>query len=287
MKRRRPAHGFTLVELLVVIAIIGVLVSMSIPAVQASRELGRRNQCRANLAQLMLAMQNYENAFESFPAGVLNPDGPIRSEPIGHHQSWLVQMLPYVDEGNAYRLLDLSASVYDAKNAQVRELSPSLLICPTEPNDQPGASSYAGCHHDVESPIDADNHGVLFLNSHVRRSDITDGLSHTLVLGEKRMDDDDLGWMSGTRAMLRNTGLPPNDLRSSESAWPKSADGAAGAAPRGVTYVGGFAGSHTGGVMTGFADASVRFIAEDVDLQVWQQLGHRADGKLLKVDLRE
>ena len=287
MRRRRTLQGFTLVELLVVIAIIGVLVSMSIPAVQASREMGRRNQCRANLAQLMLAMQNYENAFESFPAGVLNPDGPIRSEPIGHHQSWLVQMLPYVDEGNAYRLLDLSESVYDAKNAPVRALSPNLFICPTEPNDRPGTSNYAGCHHDVESPIDTDNHGVLFLNSHVRRLDITDGSSHTLVVGEKRMDNDDLGWMSGTRAALRNTGLPPNDLRSSASAWPNSASAPADAAPRAVAYVGGFASAHTNGVMTGFADASVRFIAEDIDMQVWQQLGHRADGKLLKTDLRD
>jgi len=183
-------------------------------------------------------------------------------------------------------LLDLTASVYDAKNAQVRELSPSLFICPSEPNDRPGTSNYAGCHHDVEAPIDADNHGVLFLNSHVRRTDISDGLSHTFVVGEKRMDNDDLGWMSGTRATLRNTGLPPNDLRSTAWAWPNSAADDAGA-PRDVKHVGGFASAHTNGVMVGFADASVRFIADDIDIQAWQQLGHRADGKLLKVDLRD
>ena len=39
-----------------------------------------------------------------------------------------------------------------------------------------GSISYAGCHHDVEAPIAADNHGVLYLNSHVRFDDITDGL---------------------------------------------------------------------------------------------------------------
>ena len=47
-------------------------------------------------------------------------------------------------------------------------------------------TSYAGVHHDVEAPIAADNHGVLFLNSHVRYEDVTDGTSQTLFVGEKR-----------------------------------------------------------------------------------------------------
>ena len=72
------------------------------------------------------------------------------------------------------------------------------------------ASNYAGCHHDVEAPIDADNHGVLFLNSHISGDDIPDGAAHTIFIGEKIVADDDLGWMSGTRATLRNTGLRIN-----------------------------------------------------------------------------
>src|SRR5690606_9851323 len=64
------------------------------------------------------------------------------------------------------------------------------------------------CHHDVEAPIDAENAGVLFLNSRVRRADIKDGLAYTLFLGEKFLveEPEELGWMSGTRATLRNTG---------------------------------------------------------------------------------
>ena len=78
-----------------------------------------------------------------------------------------------------------------------------------------GLSNYAGVHHDVEAPIDVNNNGVFFLNSHLRYDDITDGPSHTLFIGEKLFDSYDLGWMSGTRATLRNTGsalnssLPP------------------------------------------------------------------------------
>src|SRR5262245_62143269 len=131
-------RGFTLVELLVVIAIIGVLVAMAIPAVQASREMGRRAICQANLGQILLAVQSYDNAFEVLPAGVINPDGPIRNEPSGLHQGWLIQMLPYLEEGAAYRLVDFKKSVYDPANAQARAVWPHVFICPSEPNDIPG-----------------------------------------------------------------------------------------------------------------------------------------------------
>src|SRR5262249_45545116 len=174
MTRNRTSRAFTLVELLVVIAIIGVMVAMMIPAMQASREVGRRAQCQANLAQLMLALDNYQNTFESLPPGVLNPEGPIKSEPKGSHQKWICWVVPYLDQQNAYRLIDFSASVYDPANAAVRGYWPSEFICPSEPNEVQGASSYAGCHHDVEAPIATDNRGVLFLNSHITRDDIPD-----------------------------------------------------------------------------------------------------------------
>lgn len=281
----KSVRGFTLVELLVVIAIIGVMVAMAIPAVQASRETGNRNLCRNNMAQWLLALQSYESAFESFPPGVTNPDGPIRSEPVGLHQGWIIQLLPYLDEVAAYRLVDLSASVYDPANAHVREYWPRVFICPSEPDDLKGASSYAGCHHDVESPIAADNQGVLFLNSHIRRADVTDGVSHTFFLGEKRALPGDLRWMSGTRATLRNTGLPPNDPSSEPAALRIKVPAGQAAAPAGpttaLTYVGGFSSGHTGGAFMGLGDASVQFISDQIDLQVWQQLGNRADGKLV------
>jgi prepilin-type N-terminal cleavage/methylation domain-containing protein len=87
-------RGFTLVELLVVIAIIGILVALLLPAVQSAREAARRVQCLNNVAQLGLAVHNFEFHFEHLPPGVVNPDGPIRSEPQGQHVSWIVQILP-------------------------------------------------------------------------------------------------------------------------------------------------------------------------------------------------
>ncbi len=270
---KRTPRGFTLVELLVVIAIIGVMLAMTIPAVQASRETARRSQCQANLAQVLLALQSYENSFEVFPAGVRDPGGPIQSEAKGLHQGWLLATLPYLDEQNAYRLVDFSQSVYDPANEPVRKYWPTVMICPSEAADIPGAANYAGCHHDVEAPIAEDNHGLLFLNSHIRRADVTDGLAHTLLLAEKLAEPGDLGWMSGTRATLRNTGLPPNAPVPLPTATPVE--------PTPLTYVGGFASRHPGGLLMGRADGSVQFVSETVDLPLWQHWGHRADGQLL------
>lgn len=269
----RRTRGFTLVELLVVIAIIGVFVAMMIPAVQASREAARRHLCASNLSQIVLAVHAYDNSFEMLPAGVVNPDGPIRSEPMGLHQGWMIQTLPYLDEQNVYRVIDFSKSVYDRANAPAREHWPTVFICPSEIDDIRGAANYAGCHNDVEAPIADDNHGVLYLNSHVRREDITDGLGYTLFIAEKRADPDDLGWMSGTRATLRNTGLPPNHHVPLSEPAPVEA--------RPLTYVGGFASYHPGGLNTARGDGSVQFVSDQIDADLWRRLGNRSDGQLI------
>lgn len=286
--RNRPARrpkpfAFTLVELLVVIAIIGVLVALLLPAVQAAREAARRCSCLNNISQLALAVHNYEFSTEHLPAGVIDPDGPIRSEPSGQHVSWLVQILPYVEMNNAYRLFDQSAGAYAPVNSDIRALSVDLFLCPSFPGNDMNESgtaartTYAGCHNDVEAPIDADNHGLLFLNSRLRYTDILDGSSQTILLGEYRADEDELGWVSGTRATLRNTSKIDNDYRRQIRR-----QGERHLPPVGPLEVGGFSSAHPGGVQVALADGSCQFISESIEPAVLQQLGHRADGKLLK-----
>jgi prepilin-type N-terminal cleavage/methylation domain-containing protein len=211
MKINRSA-GFTLVELLVVIAIIGILVALLLPAVQACREFARSAQCQNNLLQLSLALHNYENAHTHFPAGTINDTGPISNAPQGYHHSWLSQLLPYFEQQALDRKIDRSKSVYDPVNLPARKFTLWTLTCPSDSFLGGGRypSNYAGCHHDAEAPIAEDQSGVFLLNKTFTRRDISDGLGYTLFLGEKLPDNWELGWMSGTRATLRNTGTPIN-----------------------------------------------------------------------------
>jgi hypothetical protein len=280
--------------LLVVIAIIAILIALLLPAVQQAREAARRTACKNNLVQVILAVHNYEMAYEVLPPGTVNPTGPIRSEPKGYHMSWTVQLLPYLEQTAAFRAIDFKKDVYDAANAEVRKARLPVQICPSSPfggeSDGPGMSSYAACHHATESSIDAKNNGVLFLNSSVRFDEITDGSSNTIFFGEKVIEPrdrdrlNDLGWMSGTRATLRNTGTPPNEgvqaLLGGRFSGP---DGAPPKPPgdRGPLFVGGFSSHHPGGAHFALGDGSVRFLSQNIWPTVYQNLGNRADGKIV------
>jgi prepilin-type N-terminal cleavage/methylation domain-containing protein/prepilin-type processing-associated H-X9-DG protein len=276
-------NAFTLIELLVVIAIIGVLIALLLPAVQAAREAARRTQCKNQLCQLILAVHSHEAAAGTYPAGVRDPGpSPILSTPPGLHHSWIIELLPYLEQNNAFTAVNRNASVYAAANAPVRSLGFRVLLCPSERsnlvvpalvtaapamvNMDIGVSSYAACHHDVEAPIANNNAGVFFHNSAITPKAVRDGLSQTIFLGEKAVEvggRTELGWMSGTRATLRNTG---------------NAVSAAAAPP---TFVGGFSSVHPGTVSFAFGDGHVASLSASVNPAILTQLGHRADGKLL------
>jgi len=281
-------RGFTLVELLVVIAIIGILVALLLPAIQAAREAARRSSCLNNMMQLGLATHNYEFNYEALPPGVTDTKGPIRNEPQGQHVSWLVKILPYMEENALWRKFDQAAGAYADVNAEVRSVPVSVMICPSFPGEKTNKAktiaitTYAGCYHDVEAPIDADNHGLMFLNSRVRFDEIEDGSSKTLLIAEKLLKGpEDLGWVSGTRATLRNTGKIEKRTPRFEAA----AEPGAEPPPQTVAeslFVGGFGGYHPGVFNANFADGSTRAITEEIDANVWQLLGNRADGQIIK-----
>jgi prepilin-type N-terminal cleavage/methylation domain-containing protein/prepilin-type processing-associated H-X9-DG protein len=291
-------RGFTLIELLVVIAIISVLIALLLPAVQSAREAARRSQCVNNLMQLGIALQNYESAFELLPPGVVSEKGPVVDQPKGYGFGWMSQILPYMEMKNTYNHFNFQFGLYEQQNFTTRTNLIKSYLCPSDSGlnrdkNRVAMTSYAGVHHDVEAPIAVDNHGVLFLNSAIRYEDVTDGTSNTLFVGEKLNDGLDLGWASGSRASLRNTGVDP--LLASAGAAPSGpgrlASGAGATASNSgpgsavdTLYVGGFGSRHPGGKNFVFGDGSVRFIKSSVALKVYQDLANRADGNVIDAD---
>jgi len=115
LNRSTARKAFTLVELLVVIAIIGMLIGMTLPAIQATRENARRVRCVSRMHDLSIAMARYVSANEVLPPGTTNPTGPIVNTSEGQHRGWLIELLPYVDEQTAYKRIDKDSSVNAVK----------------------------------------------------------------------------------------------------------------------------------------------------------------------------
>lgn len=207
MKSLGKPRGFTLVELLVVIAIIGVLVALLLPAVQQAREASRRMSCGNNLKQLGLALHNYHDTFQTLPPGL------VTSNQIG----WMTQILPQIEQGNLHDQIDQVGAFdepWEDVPAMVSTGSPPLAktvidgyICPSDQgrgdglnlrlgnsNHQFGKSNYIGVYTAYYNRTDpnatngsggSDREATFFDNSSTEFSDITDGLSNTIIVAER------------------------------------------------------------------------------------------------------
>jgi prepilin-type N-terminal cleavage/methylation domain-containing protein len=98
LRGRFRAAAFTLVEVLVVITIIGILIGVTLPAVQAARGAAARMRCQNNLHQIGLAVTGYVAAQQAFPPGQCG--GQIGFGADAAAWSWLAQILPYIEENN-------------------------------------------------------------------------------------------------------------------------------------------------------------------------------------------
>jgi prepilin-type N-terminal cleavage/methylation domain-containing protein/prepilin-type processing-associated H-X9-DG protein len=218
--------GFTLVELLVVIAIVGILIALLLPAIQAARESARSSQCKNNVRQIGIALQNFESGRGVFPPGyVSQPENPAMGpvdpdfNDAGPGWGWLTFLLPYVEQVSLYKSLDMTRTAWDPANAVAVQSTMDTYRCPSDnfgqnPNQTPtmnvtdtgqqpmgvvfGRSNYVSSVGSstlwCSWPVTIQPNGAMYRNSMTRVADVTDGLSNTVFAGERSSNIADSVW---------------------------------------------------------------------------------------------
>jgi prepilin-type N-terminal cleavage/methylation domain-containing protein len=214
----RSRSAFTLIELLVVIAIIAILIGLLLPAVQKVREAAARTQCINNLKQQGLALHGFHDANQAMPRGTYDwatpsPGAPNQA-PYQGSWTWMTYILPYIEQSAAYNQATTFAtgggSNYYSWYNPVCALPMKVYICPSDPRGAPiiAPGSTFGLPVDISmtgylgnagtrsySSLPGTWDGVLYTQSKTRMTDVTDGTSNTIFVGERPPSQDlDFGW---------------------------------------------------------------------------------------------
>ncbi len=314
MKRDRRA--FTLIELLVVIAIIAILIALLLPAVQQAREAARRTECKNKMKQIGLALHNYHDTYNVFPMSY-SVDGVFTVN--GKGRSWMIGILPYIELANLYATHDQNAPIAPATtnpiptpytpNTVVAMTVVPAFLCPSDPssgtgkltgranltgNDAFGVNNYkavagnnwawgtfpythpTGRNQGSNNGLDAGN-GWMCRNNRgasgpfiTKMRDITDGTSNTIFVGEAlpgRCTHSTWYFFNHTTATCA---VPLNHYQKNQSIttgdW-------------GNNYS--FASQHVGGGQFLMGDGAVKFVSENIDLQLYRNAATISGGEVL------
>jgi prepilin-type N-terminal cleavage/methylation domain-containing protein/prepilin-type processing-associated H-X9-DG protein len=298
--RRARRTAFTLIELLVVIAIIAVLIGLLLPAVQKVREAAARTKCQNNLKQLGLAVHSYHDAYGQVPPNAKTIHynwAQDKTEPGPNTWTWIARILPHIEQGALAAQYNIPAGTLGDAQAGIAAIIP-LLQCPSDNtethnpatdwaniNGVPlGLTNYKGCSGSnwgvntgsafttafpVTDPVlgqDGLEHGNgIFYRVDGKRplsfTGITDGTSNTFMIGEDMHSyDQHCGGWAYPNYVISTCAIPLNyddGPPSGNGHWPNRYS---------------FHSKHTGGANFCFADGSVRFIANSINLDTYRAL---------------
>jgi prepilin-type N-terminal cleavage/methylation domain-containing protein/prepilin-type processing-associated H-X9-DG protein len=301
------SHGFTLIELLVVIAIIAVLIALLLPAVQQAREAARRSQCKNNLKQIGLAFHNYHDTH-----GVL-PPGAITSNWL----AWGTFLLPFLDQAPLSQQI-IANNGFDAKWYEAEDSNGELFVekvlartplasfrCPSDPGEALNEKLYGYAASNYVANVghsyiyDASNathrtyRGAFLMDRSTKFSAVTDGLSNTLFIGERKS----VGKTSDIPEYFGSIwigAVAHKDRVPAGSTWNSNANvgrtycvvaASSGTHPNylinSTTQGQAYSSLHTGGAHFVMGDGSVRFISENISATDYQRLGGIADGEII------
>jgi len=292
-KLQSKRAGFTLVELLVVLAIIGILVGLLLPAVQAAREAARRAQCMSNQRQIGLALTNYESSHRRLPSGWV--DWHQSKQP---GWSWAHAILPFMEANAVYNSIDHRSAIDAPINqSNLMQVIPTF-ICPSdiggntfemgmetheeEEEEHEGHNvdegtklfrvakfNYPGVFGTMEiNDVPYNANGVFFGNSPIKFKDIRDGLSNTMIVGERSSRLGGSVW----HGWITNAAEPGARFLGVADHAPNSKIG----------HFEDFSSQHGAGIHIVFADGSTRMISDTIDLETYQAICTREGSEVVK-----
>ncbi len=247
-----------LTQLLAVVVVIGILIALLLPATQSAREAARRMSCTNNLKQIGLALHNYHDVHKQFPPATVGPSDVPRERQF----SWLVALLPYLEQQGLYNALRLDLPWDHPHNAGLLQMYRPPVICPSDSASQITQEGYARTSYAAVTGANFTDgpgtpEGVIGLDRGLSIDEITDGTSNTIMVAEVR---DGGPWFAGGSGTARRI-----DSWLQNRAWSP----------------------HPGGGNAVLADGSVRFLSATTDVQSLRSLATARGGEVTPSQLQD
>ncbi len=309
LAQRRAA--FTLIELLVVIAIIAILIALLVPAVQKVREAAAKTQCSNNVKQILIGVHSYESNFKIIPVQYPHYQDTGMTNIDGTGVSWMFTILPYVEQGPLYDIVDPTGQVAASlgmirpQNRTVIATSVKLYFCPSDnkaigtvhtdiwllPGIPFAKMNYAGTIGDINygnssifgGAADCHNFGATgkaecpgtfwrhSFMSPVKMAHYTDGTSNTFIMGEVLPEFDSFTAWAWSNSN-KSTAAPLNYWPNPNDPW------------NGWPNQTGFRSKHAGGAFFGFGDGTVRFLSQSINTAVYRGMSTRKGNEPINFD---
>ncbi|MHB8952966.1 MAG: DUF1559 family PulG-like putative transporter [Pirellulaceae bacterium] len=239
-----------LTELLAVVVVIGVLIALLLPATQSARESARRMSCSNNLKQIGLALHNYHDVHKQFPPATIGPYNVPRERQF----SWIVALLPYLEQQSTYDALRLDLPWDHPHNAGLLPMYRPPVICPSDPASPTTQEGYARTSYVAVTGANFTDgpgrpEGILGLDQGLSLGEISDGTSNTIMVAEVT---DGGPWFAGGTGTARRI-----DSWLQNRAWSQ----------------------HAGGGNVVFADGSVQFLSATTDVQSLRSMATARGGE--------